>query len=102
MAGHNKNIHLDTPLTLSHGTGMKFCKNISNHIRVMKQTRNYEVLTADGQTNTQNFGRYNIIPRHFLWRGVTKIFSRHSSFLDLCIVMLQIFLDPAMRKEFGV
>ena len=26
----------------------------------------------DGQTDTQKFGGYNIIPRHFLWRGIKK------------------------------
>ena len=29
--------------------GMKFCENISNGIRVMERTRNYEALT-DGRT----------------------------------------------------
>ena len=27
---------------------------------------------TDGQTDTQKFGGYNIIPRHFLWRGIKK------------------------------
>ena len=26
----------------------------------------------DGRTDTQKFGGYNIIPRHFLWRGIKK------------------------------
>ena len=43
--------------------GMKFCENISNGFRVLQRTQNYEVLT-DGWTGTQNFRRYNIIPRH--------------------------------------
>ena len=25
---------------------------------------------TDGRTDTQKFGGYNIIPRHFLWRGI--------------------------------
>ena len=51
--------------------GVKFHENtcISNGIRVMERTRKYEALT-DRRTDTQNFGRYNIIPRHFLWRGI--------------------------------
>ena len=28
---------------------------------------------TDGLTDTQKFGGYNIIPRHFLWRGITII-----------------------------
>ena len=49
--------------------GVKFRENISNSIRVMEWTRNYEALT-DGLRNTENFGWYNIIPCHFLWRGI--------------------------------
>ena len=43
--------------------GVKFHENISNCFRVMKRTQNYEAL-MDGRTDTQNFGRYNIRPRH--------------------------------------
>ena len=32
---------------------------------------NVQPLT-DGRTYTQKFGGYNIIPRHFLWRGIRK------------------------------
>ena len=46
--------------------GVKFLENISYNIGVMERTRNYEALT-DRPTDTQNFGRYNIIPRHFLF-----------------------------------
>ena len=28
---------------------------------------------TDGQTDTQKFGGYNIIPHHFLWRGIKII-----------------------------
>ena len=52
---------------------VKFSENITNGIRVMERTRNYDALT-DGQTdrwtNIQNFVWYNIIPRQFLWRGI--------------------------------
>ena len=27
---------------------------------------------TEGQTDTQKFGGYNIIPRHFLWRGIKR------------------------------
>ena len=27
---------------------------------------------TDGRTDTKKFGGYNIIPRHFLWRGMKK------------------------------
>ena len=40
---------------------VKFGENISDGIRVMEWTQMMEALT-DGQTVTQNFGRYNIIP----------------------------------------
>ena len=36
-----------------------FGKNISDSVRVMEWTR---MIDADGRTDTQNFGRYNIIP----------------------------------------
>ena len=48
---------------------VKFRENISNGIRVTEQTRNYEAL-MDGRTDTQNHGRYNIIPCHFLWWSI--------------------------------
>ena len=28
---------------------------------------------TDGRTDTQKFGGYNIIPRHFLWRGIKSV-----------------------------
>ena len=34
-------------------------------------SRNYEVLT-EAQMDTQNFGRYNITPHHFLWQGIKR------------------------------
>ena len=27
---------------------------------------------TDGRIDTQKFGGYNIIPRHFLWRGIKR------------------------------
>ena len=48
---------------------VKFRENISNSVRVMEQRQNYKALT-DGQTDTQNFRRYNIIAHNFLWQGI--------------------------------
>ena len=55
-------------------TDVKFREDISNSIRVMEQTQNYEMLTdglTEGRTDTQNFGWYNIIPCpfFFFWGG---------------------------------
>ena len=47
--------------------GVKFHEDISNGIRVIERTRNHKVLT-DGQTLKISDG----IPRHFLWRSITK------------------------------
>ena len=50
---------------------VKFREKTSNGIRVLERIRNYEALTgADRRTDNQNFGQYNIIPRHFLWRRI--------------------------------
>ena len=75
----------------------KFCEIISNGIKVIERTlflywklqrgiiphlewyqsygadTNDQPLTdgrTDGRTDTQKFGGYNIIPHHFLWRGI--------------------------------
>ena len=57
--------------------GVKFREKISIAIRVMEWTLNYEALIdrqmnrcKDRQMDTQKFGRYNIIPHHFLWWGI--------------------------------
>ena len=53
-------------------TGVKFRENISESFCVMERTRNYEGLTdgrMDGRTDTQHFGRYNIMSRHFFVAG---------------------------------
>ena len=42
---------------------------------------------TDIQTDTQKFGGYNIIPRHFLWRGIKS-----------CIFLL-IFLSPLTNTD---
>ena len=44
----------------------KFREIISNGIKVMDRTRMFN----RWRTDTQKFGGYNIIPRHFLWRGI--------------------------------
>ena len=46
-------------------TDVKFCENISNGIKVMEWTCNYEALTDGwmaGQRDTQDFRQYNITP----------------------------------------
>ena len=57
---------------------MKFHENISNGISVMELTRISQALTdaltydgqrMNGRADTQNFGGYNIIPRHFFVAG---------------------------------
>ena len=52
----------------------KFCEIISKSIKVMDRTRMFNCWRTDGwtdgRTDTQKFGGYNIIPRHFLWRGI--------------------------------
>ena len=34
---------------------------------------------TDGRTDTQKFGGYNIIPRHFLWRGIKSNFCNQQA-----------------------
>ena len=48
----------------------KFREIISNGIKVMERTRMINRWRTDRQTDTQKFGGYNIIPCHFLWRGI--------------------------------
>ena len=52
----------------------KFREIISNGIKVMERTwminRWQMDGWTDGWTDTQKFGGYNIIPHHFLWRGI--------------------------------
>ena len=38
---------------------------------------------TDGRTDTQKFGGYNIIPRHFLWRGIKISSSECATCLEL-------------------
>ena len=69
----------------------KFREIISNGIKVMDRTSMFNCWRTDGRTDgrtdTQKFGGYNIIPRHFLWRGIktpkkqaTKIKSEKNMF----------------------
>ena len=48
-------------------TPVKFQKDWPKTVGGVADTR--MVLGADGRTDTQNFGGYNIIPRHFLVAG---------------------------------
>ena len=54
---------------------MKFRENISKGTRVLERTQSHEALT-DGHSK---FGRYNIISRHFLWRGIKSGTKRNCS-----------------------
>ena len=56
----------------------KFKEIISNGIKVMERTRMMNRWRTDGRTDTQNFGGYNIIPRHFFVAGI-KITKGHNS-----------------------
>ena len=56
---------------------VKFRENISNGIRVMKRIWNYKALTG-GRTDTQNFGRYNIIPRNLVVINAHLCLKGHS------------------------
>ena len=77
--------------TSSHGgLCVKFHKNISNGLRVMERTRNYEAVTdgrTDGRTDTQNFGRYKLIPRHLrgLSRGMVEKYKFYFDVLTQCL-----------------
>ena len=48
----------------------KFREIISNGIKGIERTRMFNLWRTDGRTDTQKFGGYNIIPRHFLWRDI--------------------------------
>ena len=55
----------------------KFREIILNGIKVIERTRmiirgRTDGMT-DGRTDTQKFGGYNIIPCHFLWRGIKTV-----------------------------
>ena len=39
---------------------------------------------TDGRTDTQKFGGYNIIPRHFLWRGIKKMTQQEDGIWTRC------------------
>ena len=57
---------------------VKFGDNIPDSIRVMERTQMMEALTdelTDGQMDTQNFGRYNIIPLPLFVTGHKKCWS---------------------------
>ena len=58
----------------------KFPEIILNGIKVMERTRMINGWRRDGRTDgqidTQKFGGYNIIPRHFLRRGIIKMFQK--------------------------
>ena len=64
----------------------KFREIISNGIKVMERTRMINRWRTDGRTDTQKFGGYNILPRHFLWWGIknfkVKLFAKTDSAAD--------------------
>ena len=54
----------------------KFREIISKRYQSYGPDTNVQPLSdgrTDGRTDTQKFGGYNIIPRHFLWRGIKTI-----------------------------
>ena len=55
--------------------GVKFHENISNGIRVMERTRNYEAL-KNRPTDTQYFRGYNLILCHFWWRFLSNFIKK--------------------------
>ena len=65
-------------LCMSSDHGLHLCQVSWNYLKRNKSygaDTNVQPLT-DGRTDTQKFGGYNIIPRHFLWRGIkTKEFK---------------------------
>ena len=60
----------------------KFREIISNGIKVMDRTRMFNRWQTDGRTDgwtdgrtdTKKFRGYNIIHRHFLWRGIIRTY----------------------------
>ena len=56
--------------TLSHGV-LHWCEVLRKYLKWYQSYRaDTKLWSADGRTDTQNFGRYNIIPHHFSWRGI--------------------------------
>ena len=81
----------------------KFREIIWNGIKVMERTRyqsygadtNVQPLTdgrTDRRTDTQKFGGYNIIPRHFLWRGIKTLF--HVRFVSITYLLFKLCSSP--------
>ena len=63
-------------LCTSSDRALHLCQVSLNHLERYQSygpDTNVQPLTdgrTDGRTDTQKFGGYNIIPRHFLWRGI--------------------------------
>ena len=58
--------------TSSNGT-LHCCEVSWKDLRWYQLCSRHEIIKrwrTDGQMDTQNFGRYSIIPRHFLWQGI--------------------------------
>ena len=63
-------------------TPVKFQKDWPKTVGGVADTR--MVVGTDGRTDTQNFGGYNIIPRHFLVAGhkkAYKLFNLHQFYV---------------------
>ena len=99
----------------------KFREIISNGIKVMDRTRMFNRWRTDGQTDgrtdTQKFGGYNIIPRHFFVAGHKKwilfIFAKYRllvlylsrlfhNFQSVCDICLQIYSHGHDFYKLGV
>ena len=79
-------------------TPVKFQKDWPKTVGEVADTR--MVVGADGRTDTQNFGGYNIIPRHFLVAGhKNAISSNRKRICDSCYnVYIYIFLYHVVDK----
>ena len=68
-------------LCMSSGHALYFYQVLWNYLERYQSygaDTNLQLLTdgrMDGRTDTQKFGGYNIIPRHFLWRGIKSSFT---------------------------
>ena len=53
---------------------------------------------ADEQANTQNLGQYNIIPRHFLWRGI-KMYRQELWFLCSACRPMMLYISMKFHEN---
>ena len=73
-------------------TPVKFQKDWPKTVGGVADTR--MVVGADGRTDTQNFGGYNIIPRHFLVAGHNKQYYTVNLQIFTRAFVILIFVNP--------